>query len=153
MLRHALFYLVISFHNLGLKLDIASVPKFTVCMFRLAKCIPLLKLYLPFSWKLKTSFIIIVERPFVVCQRRKGGWCASMGGVGGVLKWQAMVILEEIPGWWARQYRGWRIISQIFSKISQEVNIVQSWRKNSGFPSYIHFEHILFFRVSPECLI
>ena len=34
----------ISFHSLGHKLDIVSVPKCAVCMFLLAKCIPLLKL-------------------------------------------------------------------------------------------------------------
>ena len=39
----------ISFHNLGPKPDIVSVPKCAVCMFLLAKCIPLLKLYLSFS--------------------------------------------------------------------------------------------------------
>ena len=32
----------ISFHKLGPKLDIVSVPKCAVCMFPLAKCIPLL---------------------------------------------------------------------------------------------------------------
>ena len=58
----------ISFHNLGPKLDIVSVPKRAISMFLLGKCIPLLKLYLSFSWKLKTSFIIIGERSFVVCQ-------------------------------------------------------------------------------------
>ena len=39
----------ISFHNLGPKLDIVPAPKCAVCMFLLAKCIPLLKLYLSFS--------------------------------------------------------------------------------------------------------
>ena len=34
----------ISLHSLGPKLDIVSVPRCTVCMFQLAKCIPLLKL-------------------------------------------------------------------------------------------------------------
>ena len=34
----------ISFHSLGHKLDIVSVPKCAVCMFLLAKCMPLLKL-------------------------------------------------------------------------------------------------------------
>ena len=48
--------------------------------------------------------------------------------------------------WWgARQYRGWCIISQTRSKNWQEMNIVQ----DSG---HIHFEHILFFRVSPTYL-
>ena len=75
---------------------------------------------------------------------------ASVGGVGCVLiEWVALVILEEILGWWARQYHGWRIISQTLSKNSQEMNIVQSWKNNSGFRSFIHFEHILFFRVFP----
>ena len=32
----------ISFHKFGPKLDIVSVPKCAVCMFPLAKCIPLL---------------------------------------------------------------------------------------------------------------
>ena len=91
-------YLVISFHNLSPKLDIVSEPKYAVCMFLRAKCIPLLKFYLSFSWKLKTLFIIIVERPFVVCQRGQGGWCPSVGGVGDVLKWLALVIVEETPG-------------------------------------------------------
>ena len=39
----------ISFHNLGLKLDILTVTKCAVYMFLLAKCIPVLKLYLWFS--------------------------------------------------------------------------------------------------------
>ena len=65
-----------------------------------------------------------------------------MGGVGGVLKEVALVMLEEIPGWRARQYRGWWIISQALSKNSQEMNIVQSWKNNSGFRSQTHFEHI-----------
>ena len=34
----------ISFHSLDPKLDIVSVPKCTVCVFHLAKCMPLLKL-------------------------------------------------------------------------------------------------------------
>ena len=44
------------------------------------------------------------------------------------------------------------IISQTFSKNLQEMNIVQSWEKKSGFRSYKEFEHILFFRISPEYL-
>ena len=39
----------IKFHNLGPKLDIVSLPKCAVYMFLLAKCMPLLKLYLSFS--------------------------------------------------------------------------------------------------------
>ena len=70
---------------------------------------------------------------------------ASVGGVGCVLiEWVALVILEEIPGWWARQYHEWRIISQTFSKNSQTMNIVQSWKNNSRFRSCIHFEHLIF---------
>ena len=34
----------INLHSLGPQLDIVSVPKCAVCMFLLAKCIPLLKL-------------------------------------------------------------------------------------------------------------
>ena len=70
---------------------------------------------------------------------------ASVGGVGCVLiEWVALVILEEILGWWARQYHGWGIISQTLSKNSQRMNIVQSWKNNSGFRSYIHFQHLIF---------
>ena len=57
-----------------------------------------------------------------------------MGRVGGVLKGVVFVILEEITGWCARPYRGWRILSQTLS--SQEINIVQSKKKNLGFTSY-----------------
>ena len=32
------------------------------------------------------------------------------------------------------------------------MNIVQNWKKNLGFRSYVHFEYILFFRVSHEYL-
>ena len=39
----------ISFHSLSPKLDIMSGQKYAVCMFLLAKCIPLLKLQLSFS--------------------------------------------------------------------------------------------------------
>ena len=55
-----------------------------------------------------------------------------------------LVILKEIPGWWARQYRGWCILSQTLSKNSQEMNTVQSWKKNSGFknPVNIHCENL-----------
>ena len=44
---------------------------------------------------------------WVVCQWGWGGWCAN---VGCVLKWVTLMILEEILGWCAKQYRGWRII-------------------------------------------
>ena len=57
-----------------------------------------------------------------------------MGRVGGVLKGVVFVILEEITGWCGRPYRGWRILSQTLS--SQEINIVQSKKKNLGFTSY-----------------
>ena len=62
-----MFYLsgIYYFHSFGPKLDIVSVTKCAVCVFLLAKCIPLLKLKLSFSWKLKTSFIIIGDRPFL----------------------------------------------------------------------------------------
>ena len=39
----------ISFHNLCPELDIVSVMKCAVCMFLLAKCIPLLKFSCSFS--------------------------------------------------------------------------------------------------------
>ena len=32
--------------------------------------------------------------------------------MAGVLKSVALVMLEEIPGWCARHYRGWRIFSK-----------------------------------------
>ena len=57
-----------------------------------------------------------------------------MGRVGGVLRRVVLVILEEITEWCARLYRGWRILSQTLS--SQEINIVQSKKKNLGFTSY-----------------
>ena len=42
-----------------------------------------------------------------------------MGCMGRVLKWVALVILEEIPGWCVRQYRGWRIFfSSSFLKLA-----------------------------------
>ena len=49
-----------------------------------------------------------------------------MGGVGSVLKWVALVVAEQTPGWCTRQYHGWRNIYQNFSENSQEINIVQS---------------------------
>ena len=55
----------VSFQDLGPKLDILSVPKCAVFLFLL----PILKLYLSLSSKLKTLFIIIGESTFVVCQR------------------------------------------------------------------------------------
>ena len=43
-------------------------------------------------------------------------WCSNVGKVGGVLTWVAwVVVLQEIPGWFIRKYRGWRIISQTLS--------------------------------------
>ena len=65
----------ISFHSLGPKLDILSVPKCAVCMFLLAKCTPLLKLQLSFSRKLKTWFIIIGERPFLTLKISVAKYC------------------------------------------------------------------------------
>ena len=38
----------ISFHSLGAKQDIVSVPKCAMCMLLPAKCVPLLKLELSF---------------------------------------------------------------------------------------------------------
>ena len=55
----------VSFQDLGPKLDILSVPKCAVFLFLL----PILKLYLSLSSKLKTLFIIVGESTFVVCQR------------------------------------------------------------------------------------
>ena len=55
----------VSFQDLGPKLDILSVPKCAVFLFLL----PILKLYLSLSSKLKTLFKIIGESTFVVCQR------------------------------------------------------------------------------------
>ena len=55
----------VSFQDLGPKLDILSVPKCAVFLFLL----PILKLYLSLSSKLKTLFIIIGDSTFVVCQR------------------------------------------------------------------------------------
>ena len=52
-------------------------------MFLLVKCIPLTKLNLSFSWKLKTSFII-GERPFVVCQYGWCGWRIKVSSVGDI---------------------------------------------------------------------
>lgn len=46
------------------------------------------------------------------------------------------MILKEISGWCARRCRGWRNISQSLSKNSQEINFVQSYKKNSSFRSY-----------------
>ena len=57
-----------------------------------------------------------------------------MGSVSGLLKWVVLVVLEKIPEWWAGQYRGWTIISQILAKISQEMNIVQSYNHFQNFP-------------------
>ena len=54
------------------------------------------------------------------------------------------MILEEIPGWLVRTYRGWRIISQTLSKNMQEMNIVQSYKKNSGFRSYTLRTYLIF---------
>ena len=51
----------------------------------------------------------------MVCQREESGWCASVARAGGILKSVALVILDEIPGWCARQNHGWCNISQTLS--------------------------------------
>ena len=53
MFRHVLFSLVISFHNLGLKLDIGANTKMCICVFLLGKCVPLFKLHLSFFMKIE----------------------------------------------------------------------------------------------------
>ena len=50
------------------------------------------------EWRANVGYLVgMLAR--VVCQRGYGGWCASVGGVGGILKRVALVILKEIPGW------------------------------------------------------
>ena len=83
---------------------------------------------------------------WVVRQRKWSGWCTSVGVMDGVLKWVPLMISEEIPRWWARQYLGWRTISETVSKNSQGMNIAWSWKKNSRFRLYTL---PTFFRVSP----
>ena len=52
-----------------------------------------------------------------------------MVGAGDILKPVALVILDKISGWCARQDHGWHNISQTLSKISQKVNIIQGKKK------------------------
>ena len=49
-----------------------------------------------------------------------------MGGVGGVLKCVALVLMKKIPECCVRQHRGWSIISQTLSENSEEMKIIQS---------------------------
>ena len=65
----------ISFHRMGSKLDIVSLSKCAICTFLLANCTPLLKLYLLFSWKLKTSLIIIGESPLLTLKISVAKYC------------------------------------------------------------------------------
>ena len=60
----------------------------------------------------------------VVYQYGSGGWCAGVGGVGGALKWVALVTLEQIPGCSTRQHCEWHILSQNLFKNLQERIIV-----------------------------
>ena len=55
------------------------------------------------------------------------------------------MILEEISGGELGRIMGGALFLNFFSKNTQEMNIVQSWKKNLGFRPYIHLEHILFF--------
>ena len=66
-----------------------------------------------------------------------------MDGSGGILKLAVLVILEEIPEWCVRQYRGWCIISQAPKKW-----ILFKAKKRIQVLGHIHCKRILFFRVS-----
>ena len=66
-----------------------------------------------------------------------------MGGLGGILKLVVLVILEEIPEWCVRQYRGWCIIFQAPKKW-----ILFKAKKRIQVLGHIHCKRILFFRVS-----
>ena len=67
----------ICFHCLGPKQDVMFVPKCAdgCFQFLLAKCIPLIKLQYSFSWKLKISYIIIGERPFLTLKIPVAKYC------------------------------------------------------------------------------
>ena len=93
---------------------------------------------------------------WVTCQRGWWGLWASVGGVGikvcikgvgvgGVLKWVALVILHEIDS---------IVGGTLFLKISPEIRrkwILIKARKKNQLSGHTHFEHILIFRVSPGC--
>ena len=64
------------------------------------------------------------------------GWHAGLHGVGSVLKLVALVTLEQLPWWCARQCCGKRMISHAFSINWQEMNIIQSYKKNSSLRPY-----------------
>ena len=93
---------------------------------------------------------------WVTCQRRWRGQRARVGKVGSVLAWVRQLQITE---WRARNYRGWRIISQTLSKNQQEMNIVQSLEKEKNcvekefkFQIQLNFKHLSFYSVSPGYL-
>ena len=93
------------------------------------------------GWRASVGYV----PAWVTWVMRQCGWsrrCTNVGVVGGILKWVALVILEEIPWWCVRHYRGWCIISQTLPKTRRKW-ILFKVRKRIQVSAHIHSEYIL----------